>query len=339
MAMCFFNQKAVESARPCKAGTNMEEFLMRTLRWLLLGIGLLAAAMGAAATQTTTYFHNDGSGSPHLATDAGGQLLWHESYLPYGGKLNNQPASQGNSIGFHGKSFDNHTGLSYMTARYYDPVLGRFTGVDPEGFDPEDVHSFNRYAYAKNNPAKYVDPDGRVPVLLLAVPVVLKAVDLTLTAIDLYMAAQTGGTSALAKAVAVNAVTSVSPIPGSKIAAKVANRVGDAAGATKVTAGELRKAGRSDFNASRSEALAANGGKCTYCDKSATAGDHVKSLKSYADDVNAGKISRSDAIKQANSRENIAGACTSCNSSKGARELSAAEGPGKWVAPNGFYRD
>ena len=45
-----------------------------------------------------------------------------------------------------------------MQARYYDPVIGRFYSNDPVGF--RDVHSFNRYAYANNNPYKYIDPDG-----------------------------------------------------------------------------------------------------------------------------------------------------------------------------------
>jgi hypothetical protein len=45
-----------------------------------------------------------------------------------------------------------------MQARYYDPVIGRFYSNDPIGF--RDVHSFNRYAYANNNPYKYVDPTG-----------------------------------------------------------------------------------------------------------------------------------------------------------------------------------
>ena len=50
----------------------------------------------------------------------------------------------------------------YMQARYYDPVIGRFYSNDPIGF--RDIHSFNRYAYANNNPYKYVDPDGRATV-------------------------------------------------------------------------------------------------------------------------------------------------------------------------------
>ncbi len=46
-----------------------------------------------------------------------------------------------------------------MQARYYDPVIGRFYSNDPIGF--RDIHSFNRYAYANNNPYRYTDPDGK----------------------------------------------------------------------------------------------------------------------------------------------------------------------------------
>jgi len=46
-----------------------------------------------------------------------------------------------------------------MDARYYDPVIGRFYSNDPIGF--RDVHSFNRYAYANNNPYKYIDKNGK----------------------------------------------------------------------------------------------------------------------------------------------------------------------------------
>jgi len=48
-----------------------------------------------------------------------------------------------------------------MDARYYDPVIGRFYSNDPIGF--RGVHSFNRYAYANNNPYKYTDPTGMCP--------------------------------------------------------------------------------------------------------------------------------------------------------------------------------
>jgi uncharacterized protein RhaS with RHS repeats len=62
-----------------------------------------------------------------------------------------------------------------MQARYYDPVIGRFYSNDPIGF--RDVHSFNRYAYANNNPYKYTDPDGEAAVL--AVPAAVGVIILT----------------------------------------------------------------------------------------------------------------------------------------------------------------
>jgi len=47
-----------------------------------------------------------------------------------------------------------------MQARYYDPILGRFYGNDPVGFQAGTGHSFNRYAYVANNPYAYNDPNG-----------------------------------------------------------------------------------------------------------------------------------------------------------------------------------
>ncbi|WP_420232920.1 RHS repeat domain-containing protein [Pseudomonas sp. ABY48] len=136
---------------------------MDALRTLIkrLGVGLLALMLNSAAiADTVTYFHNDISGSPMAATDAAGNLLWKENYKPYGEKLNRSAPSSNNKIGYHGRAYDDATGLSYMGARYYDPVLGRFMGVDPVDFQEDNLHSFNRYAYANNNPYKFVDPTG-----------------------------------------------------------------------------------------------------------------------------------------------------------------------------------
>ena len=101
-----------------------------------------------------------------IATDAAGNVLWKENHRPYGERVLKQAANNNstNKIGFAGKPFDNETGLSYMGARYYNPVIGRFMGIDPVGFQENNIHSFNRYAYANNNPYKFVDPDGRQAV-------------------------------------------------------------------------------------------------------------------------------------------------------------------------------
>ena len=58
---------------------------------------------------------------------------------------------------------DTATGLTYMQARYYDPVIGRFLSIDPVNFSPGRPDMFNRYAYVANDPVNMVDPDGLAP--------------------------------------------------------------------------------------------------------------------------------------------------------------------------------
>jgi RHS repeat-associated protein len=120
------------------------------------------------AVEKVTYFHNDISGSPVAATDANGNLLWTESYQPYGAKVQNSVSTAAQPIAYTGKVYDDSTGLMYFGARYYDPVLGRFTGMDPQEFTPTNIHSFNRYAYGNNNPYRYVDPDGKASIAIVA---------------------------------------------------------------------------------------------------------------------------------------------------------------------------
>ena len=51
-----------------------------------------------------------------------------------------------------------------MQQRYYDPIAGRFLSPDPIATNPSNGANFNRYAYANNNPYRYIDPDGRASV-------------------------------------------------------------------------------------------------------------------------------------------------------------------------------
>ena len=48
-------------------------------------------------------------------------------------------------------------------ARFYDPGIGRFTGVDPLTDHPDNT-VFSPYAYTWNNPVRYIDPDGKMGV-------------------------------------------------------------------------------------------------------------------------------------------------------------------------------
>jgi RHS repeat-associated protein len=61
-------------------------------------------------------------------------------------------------------------GLSWdeSGARMYDPQLGRFLAVDPLA-DREGQESWTPYHYGFNDPVRYNDPDGEVPILGTAV--------------------------------------------------------------------------------------------------------------------------------------------------------------------------
>lgn len=64
---------------------------------------------------------------------------------------------------FTGKERDSETGLDFFGARYYGSGLGRFTSVDPIWITKErllDPQRLNLYAYGRNNPLRFVDPDG-----------------------------------------------------------------------------------------------------------------------------------------------------------------------------------
>ncbi len=138
----------------------MSKTLLKLLRLTAIVALWSVAGVGNASYDPVFGIHNDFAGNPIAATDAAGAILWKENFRPYGERLNNPPAASGNRQWFHGKAVDQDTGLSYFGARYYDPTLGRFMGIDSAGFKEENLHSFNRYAYGNNNPYKFTDPDG-----------------------------------------------------------------------------------------------------------------------------------------------------------------------------------
>ena len=132
---------------------------------------ILSAAAIAGPTYTKiTYIHPDGLGNPAAASDEQGNLEWRIEYYPYGAEYSNSEVRREADISFAGKAHDEDIGLSYFGGRWYDPDIGRFTGIDPMPVNAEDWRTFNRYSYGFNNPYRYLDPDGNLPI---AIPIVV----------------------------------------------------------------------------------------------------------------------------------------------------------------------
>lgn len=93
-------------------------------------------------------------------------------YTPYGNVVRPSSGTPSASQGYDqevrtytGQEYDPENALHYYNARYYDARTGRFLTADTytpgNGFS---LQGLNRYAYARNNPFRFVDPSGHQEV-------------------------------------------------------------------------------------------------------------------------------------------------------------------------------
>jgi len=126
--------------------------------YITLGLG--GKTLVRMLNASPNYIHSDHLGTPVAATRSTGTIRWTERFTPFG-ESTGTPSLNFNQRGFTGHMRDRATGLTYMQARYYDPVVGRFLSNDPVGFAQGGVDYFNRYSYTANDPINAIDPDGR----------------------------------------------------------------------------------------------------------------------------------------------------------------------------------
>jgi len=123
--------------------------------------GMITSTAGKITTPLQYYFHSDHLGSSSLITDINGNVVQHLEYIPFGEVfIDERPSASSWSTPykFNAKELDEETGLYYYGARYYDPRVSVWLGVDPLA---EKMPNVSSYVYCLDNPVNHIDPDGR----------------------------------------------------------------------------------------------------------------------------------------------------------------------------------
>ena len=131
---------------------------------------VLSGGVANAQQEAVEYYHLDAIGSVRAVSNQANVVIERHDYLPFGEECttgpcaNNPGAGAGQPRKFTSKERDQETGLDYFGARYYGARTARFTTVDPVYTwkdNLEDPQRWNRYAYGRDNPLRFIDPDGK----------------------------------------------------------------------------------------------------------------------------------------------------------------------------------
>ena len=175
-----------------------------TTHYLLDGGNVIGEVTGDATTtylrgvnlisSSGTYYLYNAHGDVVQLTNANGELTRNYNYDAFGNERD-PDEDDSNPFRYCGEYYDTETGLYYLRARYYDPLIGRFTQEDTHwntvnmiyGDNPQKINeredklglkhysyapqisaiiqSGNLYVYAAGNPILYADPTGNSFIL------------------------------------------------------------------------------------------------------------------------------------------------------------------------------
>lgn len=101
--------------------------------------------------------HADGLGNIAALSDESGLPVMRFEYTAYGMTTASGTLSADvYRYAYVAREYEPETGIYFLRARYYDPLIGRFLSEDPIEFSG----GLNFYAYTKNNPINFSDPYG-----------------------------------------------------------------------------------------------------------------------------------------------------------------------------------
>ncbi|EKM0374298.1 RHS domain-containing protein [Cronobacter turicensis] len=107
------------------------------------------------------WYHTELNGLPERVTDVDGQTVWRGQFSTWGETERELSVPQWQvpqNLRFQGQYLDRESGLHYNLFRYYDPVAGRYTQMDPIGL----AGGINTYSYV-GDPLTGIDPFGLAP--------------------------------------------------------------------------------------------------------------------------------------------------------------------------------
>ena len=100
------------------------------------------------------FYHQNEHGDMEYITGSDSKVRNAYTYDAFGNIRTSSELIQ-NRYTYNGEQYDSTTSQYYLRARYYNPLVGRFTQEDVYRGD-----GLNLYAYCGNNPVMYVDPSG-----------------------------------------------------------------------------------------------------------------------------------------------------------------------------------